>query len=140
MARHSKSEAARQLGISRTTLYRLIEHGLLSPAPNGHIDDTELVRVASQVDAIKERLATSSDSDQERPEMSSPVTHVTPQLPHDEQDVTARDSVQERHDTPVTGRHWTDDTSRYRTHLEDEVDTLRVQVHRLQAQVERLQG
>jgi excisionase family DNA binding protein len=46
MARLSKSEAARQLGISRTTLYRLIEHGRLSPAPNGRIDDTELVRAA----------------------------------------------------------------------------------------------
>lgn len=46
MARLSKSEAARQLGISRTTLYRLIEHGMLSPAPHGLIDDTELVRVA----------------------------------------------------------------------------------------------
>ena len=63
MARLSKSEAARQLGISRTTLYRLIAHGRLSPAPNGLIDDTELVRAAPHVDTIKERIATSSDND-----------------------------------------------------------------------------
>ena len=52
MARYPKAQAARSLGISRTTLYRLIEQGALSPAPDGLIDDTELVRVAPQVDAI----------------------------------------------------------------------------------------
>lgn len=46
MARHTKAQAARALGVSRTTLYRLIEHGALSPAPDGLIDDTELVRAA----------------------------------------------------------------------------------------------
>jgi transposase-like protein len=138
MARLSKSEAARQLGISRTTLYRLIEHGMLSPSPNGRIDDTELVRVAPHVDAIKERIATSSDSDQERHDTSTIISHLPLQLPHDEQSVTPSDAAQERHDTSVTERHWTDDTMRYRTHLEDEVDTLRAQVNRLQAQVECL--
>src|SRR5689334_4151802 len=157
MARLTKADAARQLGISRTTLYRLIEHGVLSPTPNGRIDDTELVRVASHVDAIKERIATSSDSDQQRHDTSSNsgqerhwtpsvTAHSTQQRTDSEQSVTPRDSVQERHDTPVTGRHdalvtgrpWTDDTLRYRTHLEGEVDSLRAQVNRLQVQVERL--
>jgi helix-turn-helix protein len=46
MARHSKADAARYLGISRTTLYRLIQQGTLSPTPEGLIDDTELVRAA----------------------------------------------------------------------------------------------
>src|SRR5215217_4315006 len=108
MARLSKTEAARQLGISRTTLYRLIEHGRLSPTPTGHIDDTELVRVAPQVDAIKERLATSSDSAQERYDTSSDSvqehhdtprdrSHIPQLYPHDAQVVTPSDSVQERH-------------------------------------------
>ena len=35
MARHSKADAARYLGISRTTLYRLIQQGTLSPTPRG---------------------------------------------------------------------------------------------------------
>ena len=138
MARLSKSEAARQLGISRTTLYRLIEHGRLSPAPNGRIDDTELVRVAPHVDTIKERIETSSDSVQERHGTPSGISSLSQQLTDDEQHVTPSNSVQERLDTPVTERHWTDDTMRYRTHLEGEVDTLRAQVNRLQAQVERL--
>jgi hypothetical protein len=138
MARLSKSEAARQLGISRTTLYRLIEHGRLSPAPNGRIDDTELVRVAPHVDTIKERIETSSDSVQERHGTPSGISSLSQQLTDDEQHVTPSDSVQERRDTPVIERHWTDDTMRYRTHLEGEVDTLRAQVNRLQAQVERL--
>jgi len=138
MARHSKSAAARQLGISRTTLYRLIEHGLLSADANGHIDDTELIRAAPQVDAIKERLATSSDRVQERHNTSSDRPPFPQQFPDDERGVTPSDRVQERHDTLVTGRHWTDDTLRYWTHLEGEVDTLRAQVNRLHAQVERL--
>jgi len=138
MARLTKTEAARQLGISRTTLYRLIEHGVLSPAPHGRIDDTELVRVAPYVDAIKERIGTSSNSDQERHGAPRVIAHLPPQRPEDEHHVTPSDSVQERHDTSVPERHWADDTTRYRTHLEGEVDSLRTQVNRLQAQVERL--
>jgi transposase-like protein len=82
MARLSKSEAARQLGISRTTLYRLIEHGRLSPTPRGHIDETELVRVAPHVDTIKERHDTPRNA-----------SHISPQFPCDEQEVTPSDSV-----------------------------------------------
>jgi hypothetical protein len=60
MARYTKAQAACWLGISRTNLYRLIELGALSPAPNGLIDDTEWVRAAPHVDASKEHIATSS--------------------------------------------------------------------------------
>jgi hypothetical protein len=47
MALLTKAEAARQLGISRTTLYKLIAHGTLSPTPEGLIDTAELGRVLS---------------------------------------------------------------------------------------------
>jgi outer membrane murein-binding lipoprotein Lpp len=149
MARHSKADAARYLGISRTTLYRLIQQGTLSPTPEGLIDDTELVRAAPHVDAIKARIETSSDSVQERHDTGSDsmqVQHETlrfykpvdTELQASGQSVTPQDSLQERHDTGVTGRHWTEEGARYGTHLEGEVDMLRVQVHTLQAQVERL--
>ena len=55
MARLSKSEAARQLGISRTALYKLIEQGAMSATPAGRIESAELVRVAPLVDSLKER-------------------------------------------------------------------------------------
>ena len=62
MARHTKAEAARHLGISRTTLYKLIQQGQVSPTPDGLIDDTELVRAAPVVDTLKDRTRTSTDS------------------------------------------------------------------------------
>lgn len=49
MARLTKANAARQLGISRTTLYKLIAQGKVSATPDGLIDTAELVRVASTV-------------------------------------------------------------------------------------------
>jgi excisionase family DNA binding protein len=50
MARLTKAEAARQLGISRTTLYKLIDQGTLSATPDGLIDTAELGHVLSTVD------------------------------------------------------------------------------------------
>jgi len=38
MARLTKTEAARQLGIARSTLYKLIDQGTLSPTPDGLVD------------------------------------------------------------------------------------------------------
>jgi predicted site-specific integrase-resolvase len=38
MAKLTKTQAARQLGIARSTLYKLIDQGKLSPAPDGMID------------------------------------------------------------------------------------------------------
>jgi hypothetical protein len=47
MAKLTKAQAARQMGISRTTLYKLIHAGTLSVHPDGTIDTTELVRAVS---------------------------------------------------------------------------------------------
>jgi excisionase family DNA binding protein len=47
MARLTKTEATRQLGISRTTLYKLIDQGKVSATPDGLIAETELVRAAT---------------------------------------------------------------------------------------------
>ena len=55
MARLTKADAARQLGISRTTLYKLIDEGKVSPTPAGLIDDAELVRVAPILDVHRAR-------------------------------------------------------------------------------------
>jgi hypothetical protein len=47
MATLTKADAARQLGISRTTLYKLIDQGTLSATAEGLIDTAELGRVLS---------------------------------------------------------------------------------------------
>jgi DNA-binding XRE family transcriptional regulator len=61
MARMTKADAARQLGISRTTLYKLIEQGKVSPTADGLIDAAELVRVAPLLDVHHERSRTPVD-------------------------------------------------------------------------------
>jgi DNA-binding XRE family transcriptional regulator len=61
MAKLTKADAARQLGISRTTLYKLIEQGKVSPTADGLIDAAELVRVAPLLDVHHERSHTSVD-------------------------------------------------------------------------------
>ena len=45
----NQADAARQLGISRTTIYKLIDQGTLSATPEGLIDTAELVRVMATV-------------------------------------------------------------------------------------------
>ena len=62
MATLTKAEAARQLGIARSTLYKLIDQGKISPTPDGLVDQAELVRVASYVDTIKGRSRTPTDT------------------------------------------------------------------------------
>jgi len=49
MAKLTQADAARQLGISRTTIYKLIDQGTLSATPEGLIDTAELVRVMATV-------------------------------------------------------------------------------------------
>ena len=49
MATLNQADAARQLGISRTTTYKLIDQGKLSATPEGLIDTAELVRVMATV-------------------------------------------------------------------------------------------
>jgi hypothetical protein len=55
MAHLTKAEAARQLGISRTTLYKLIDQGTLSTTPDGLIDTAELGRIMSTLNVPRER-------------------------------------------------------------------------------------
>ena len=62
MATLTKADAARQLGISRTTLYKLIDQGKLSATPEGLIDTAELVRVMSTVNVHSERQRTPLDT------------------------------------------------------------------------------
>src|SRR5215510_8796161 len=61
MARLTTVEAARQLGIARSTLYRLIAQGQVSPTPEGFIDSAELVRVAPYVDTLTGQTRTRRD-------------------------------------------------------------------------------
>ena len=58
MATLTKADAARQLGISRTTLYKLIDQGQLSATPDGQIDTAELVRVMSMLNVQPRRPLT----------------------------------------------------------------------------------
>jgi excisionase family DNA binding protein len=58
MALITKADAARQLGISRTTLYKLIHDGKLSPTADGLLDTAELVRVLSTLNVHPERPRT----------------------------------------------------------------------------------
>jgi Helix-turn-helix domain len=62
MAKLTKADAARQLGISRTTLYKLIDQGKLSATPDGLIDTAELVRVMSTMNVHGERQLTPLDT------------------------------------------------------------------------------
>lgn len=109
MARLTKADAARQLGISRTTLYKLIDQGKVSATPDGLIDSTELVRVAPVVDILKERARTSTNS-----------TAVDTDTRDYTQSEHLLDSASEQPWTPVHERLWTP--------RETLVDTLRAQV------------
>ena len=110
MPRLSKSAAARQLQISRTTLYKLIEQGALSATPDGLIDSAELVRVAPLVDSLKERTWTSMDS---LPDTQEPQPRG--------QDAQVMDTVHEQPWTPVHERERT-------STVQGLVDTLREQM------------
>jgi hypothetical protein len=110
MAKLTKSAAARHLHISRTTLYKLMEHGALSATPDGMIDTAELVRVAPLVDTLKERTRTSMDT--------APIAQEQSQ---GEQVEHLVDSVHEQPWTDVHGRAPT-------STIQDLVDTVRTQM------------
>ena len=111
MARLTKADAARQLGISRTTLYKLIDQGKVSATPDGMIDQTELVRAAPYVDTLKERSRTSMDN-----------ADMDMQLSHDEH--------YERPPEPVYEQPWTGVHERQWTSSDPLVDILREQLQR----------
>jgi hypothetical protein len=62
MARLTTADAARQLGLSRTTLSQRINQGRVSATPEGLSDATALVRAAPAVDTRQERARTSLDT------------------------------------------------------------------------------
>src|SRR5712671_5653226 len=93
MATLTKAEAARQLGIARSTLYKLIAQGKLSATPDGRIDQAELVRVAAFVDTLKERTRTSADTSETPRQIHAETPQGRPQT-----------SAREHQDTDTSGR------------------------------------
>jgi hypothetical protein len=113
MARLTKADAARQLGIFRTTLYKLIDQGRVSATPDGLIDDTELVHAAPYVDILKERSRTSMDNT--------------------DMDMNPRyDEPRERPLEPVHEHPWTGVHERQWTSTDPLVEVLREQLQRVQ--------
>jgi hypothetical protein len=128
MAKLTKTDAARQLGIARSTLYKLIDQGAISSTPDGMIDSTELVRAATVVDRLKERSRSAADvlgiDTQRRGEQH--LEHFT-------------DSDHERPRTDVRERLQTSAVDRSQTYADTVVDLLREQLRTTQeaAQQER---
>ena len=114
MAKLTKADAARQLRISRTTLYKLIDQGALSALPDGMIESAELVRVAPVVDSLKERARTSMHM----PDMNTYIST-------NEQKTPRVDTV---HEQP-----WTD------VHEREQTSTVQTLVHTLREQMATLQ-
>jgi len=117
MAKLTKADAARQLGIARSTLYKLIDQGKVSPAPDGLIDQAELVRVAAYVDTLAGRPRTAED------------THETPSQRHTE-------ISRGRPQTDDREQPWTDVRERPQTSSAALVDILREQIQTLRDELQ----
>ena len=117
MARLTKADAARQLGIARSTLYKLIDQGKLSPTPDGRIDQAELVRIAAYADTLRERTRTSTD---------------TPETPVQRHTETPRGRPQ----TDDREQPWTDVRERPQTSADTLVDILREQLQVLRNELQ----
>jgi len=127
MAMLTKADAARQLGISRTTLYKLINDGKLSATPDGLIDTAELVRVLSTLNVHHKRPRTLLNTLHIDTQKQGSEHHTRPELTsseHEERTSTGRQLTSSLN----TAEHQL--TSSYR----DLVDILREQ---LQAAQER---
>ena len=81
MARLSKSDAARTIGVTRQTLYRYLTQGRISASPDGTIDTAELLRAGFEL----HNVTSTSDVTPERhiihdvtSSVTPPVTPVTP--------------------------------------------------------------
>src|SRR5262245_46308412 len=117
MAKLTKADAARQLGIARSTLYKLIDQGKVSPMPDGLVDQAELVRVAAYADTIKGRPRTSADTSE-----TSALQHA--ETPHG------------RPRTDVRGQPEEDVRERPRTSADALVDILREQIQTLRDELQ----
>jgi hypothetical protein len=128
MALLTKADAARQLGISRTTLYKLIAHGTLSPTPDGLIDTAELGRVLSTLNVHPERLNVHPERLNVHPERPRTPLYTQPMdapIPGDEHRERPVNTSSERPELTSSERQV---TSTYR----DLVDILREQLNAAQ--------
>jgi hypothetical protein len=125
MARLTKTDAARQLGIARSTLYKLIDQGVLSPTADGMIDSTELVRVAPVVDSLKHRAQASAH---------------TRQTSANIQEIDTQQRVERHHGHPADRddeRPQTSGDDRLKTYADMLVDLLREQLRHAQEDGQR---
>jgi hypothetical protein len=131
MARLSKTDAARQLGIARATLYKLIAQGKVSPTPDGLIDQAELVRVAPYIDTLHERSRTPTDT---RERLQTSTDTPPPQIPHPQEYRGGRpdEDVYVRPQTAVHERLQTEGAERLQTSTDTLVDILREQLRLMQ--------
>ena len=74
MARLSKSDAARTIGVTRQTLYRYLTQGRLSACPDGTIDTAELLRAGFEL----HNVTYTSDVTHERHMRHDATSNVTP--------------------------------------------------------------
>jgi excisionase family DNA binding protein len=123
MAKLTKVEAARQLSISRTTLYKLIDQGKLSATPDGTIDEAELVRVAPYVDTLREHARTRVDT--------VDSADMDTYRGHNEHDNRVHERAHEHARTPVHEQEWTG--------MGTVVDILREQLQRAQERERAMQ-
>ena len=123
MPKLTKTQAARQLGIARATLYKLISQGKVSPTPDGLIDQAELVRVAPYIDTLHERSRTPTDV-HERLQTS------TDTMPIDTQNT--RDALTRHLPVDVHEQSIVDVSGRLQTSTDTLVDILREQLRLMQ--------
>jgi transposase-like protein len=116
MAKLTKVQAARQLGISRTTLYKLIDQGKVSATVDGCIDETERVRAAPYVDTLREHVRTRVDTMDSAPMDTQPGGN--------EHEDRVHEHVHEHVRTRVHEQPWTS--------VDTLVDILREQLQRAQ--------
>jgi len=135
MARLTKADAARQLGIARATLYKLIAQGKVSPTSDGLIDQAELVRVAPYIDTLHERTRTPTDS-RERLQTSTDTAPISPRESKASASSYRLEGGYERLQTDVHERLQTATAERSQTSTDTLVDILREQLQVLREELQ----